>query len=601
MQNPIIPIFYACDERFLKYCVVSLHSLMKNASKARRYRVHILHTDISEQAKRGFSLPVPENFELIFEDVSEYLRSIAHKLPLRDYYSKTTYFRLFIADMHPEYQKAVYIDADTIVQGDISALYDTDLADNYLGACHEQAMVQVDEYGDYVEKCVGVSRYRYFNAGVLLINCEAFRAHLLLYRFINALGAYDFVVTQDEDYLNLIAKDRVLFLDQRWNTEVFGTVPYPTEEAHILHYIMFNKPWHYPDCPCGDVFFRYAAETPVHEAMLAERDGYTAEDRKRDMRSYERLLMLAVREANREDNYLNTLNREKRAQDRVAIVRKIEEYERAGRFSEDVEDDPPSKPLLPDDIDYLRRGPIDRLKTKLAFRSAHMLVDRLIANKQFIIKEMRGLEHFKALDSGAVITCNHFHAFDSFAIQLVYEAAEQPNRTFYRVIREGNYTSFPGFYGFLMRNCNTLPLSGDIRTMKKFMEATNTLLKEGHFVLIYPEQSMWWNYRKPKPLKDGAFTFAAKNSVPVLPCFITMKDTDIPGEGGFPVQEYTVHISAPIYPDESLPYRRQVADLKTRNYEIWKEIYEREYQIPLIYTTEQNVQDTAQTPQSARA
>lgn len=598
MQEPIIPIFYACDERFLKYCLVSLHSLLENASPDRSYRVYILHTDISAAAQETVLSERRPNAEILFEDVSEYLHSIAHKLPLRDYYSKTTYFRLFIADMHPEYQKAIYIDADTIVQGDIGELFETDLKDNYLGACHEQAMIHVEEYGDYVEKCVGVSRQNYFNAGLLLINCEAFRSHLLLYRFLNVLGEYDFVVTQDEDYLNLIAKDRVLFLDQRWNTEVFGEIPYPVEEAHVLHFIMFNKPWHYPECPCGEIYFRYAAETPVYETLLRERDAYSAEERKRDMLSYERLLTLAKREANSEDNYLNRQNREKRAADRVAIVKKIAEYERAGRFSEDVEEDPPSKPLLPEDIDYLRRGKIEKLKTKLAFRSAHVLVDRLIANKQFIIKEMRGLEHFKALDSGAVITCNHFHAFDSFAIQLVYEAAEQPDRTFFRVIREGNYTSFPGFYGFLMRHCNTLPLSSDIRTMKKFIEATNTLLKEGHFVLIYPEQSMWWNYRKPKPLKDGAFTFAAKNGVPVLPCFITMKDTDIPGEGGFPVQEYTVHISEPIYPDPSLSYKKQVEDLKNKNYEIWKDIYEREYQQPLVYTTEQ-ASETVEKAQTA--
>ena len=586
MQDQIIPIFYACDERFLKYCVVSLHSLVKNASPDRQYRVYILHTDISDAAKETARIPLPENVRLIYEDVSEYLHSIAHKLPLRDYYSKTTYFRLFIADMHPEYKKAIYIDADTIVTDDIGKLYDEELFDSYLGACHEQAMVQVKEYGDYVEQCVGVSRYNYFNAGLLLINCEQFRTHLLLYRFINLLSEYDFTVTQDEDYLNVICKDRVRFLDQRWNTEVFGEIGYLIEEAHILHYIMFNKPWHYPECPCGELFFRYAAETPVYEQLIEERDAYTAEERKRDMLGYERLLKLAKQETAREDNYLNMLNREKRAQDRVAIVKKIAEYERAGRFSEDVEEDPPSKPLLPEDIDYLHRSAMKRLKTKIAFRSAHVLVDRLIENRQFIIKEIRGLEHFKALDSGAVITCNHFHAFDSFAIQLVYEAAGQKDRTFYRVIREGNYTSFPGFYGFLMRHCNTLPLSSDIRTMKKFIEATNTLLKEGHFVLIYPEQSMWWNYRKPKPLKDGAFTFAAKNNVPVLPCFITMQDTDIPGEGGFPVQEYTVHIGEPIRPDPALGYRAQVQALKDANYAVWKEIYEREYQMPLEYTTE---------------
>lgn len=184
------------------------------------------------------------------------------------------------------------------------------------------------------------------------------------------------------------------------------------------------------------------------------------------------------------------------------------------------------------------------------------------------------------------MTCNHFNAFDSFAIELAYEAAEHKNRKFYRVIREGNYTSFPGFYGFLMRNCYTLPLSSNRQTMKKFMNATDTLLKDGNFVLVYPEQSMWWNYRKPKPLKKGAYTFAARNEVPVLPCFITMRDSDILGDDGFFVQEYTVHIGRPIYPDTSLPRGKQAERMMAENYEIWKNIYEKEYDIPLYYTTD---------------
>jgi len=227
-----------------------------------------------------------------------------------------------------------------------------------------------------------------------------------------------------------------------------------------------------------------------------------------------------------------------------------------------------------------------RMKTKLAFAMAGRFVHGLIDDKKLIIKEIKGLEHFKNLYSGAIITCNHFNAFDSFAIQLAYEAAEHPDRKFYRVIREGNYTSFPGFYGFLMRHCNTLPLSSNRQTLKKFTEAVDQVLKDGNFVLVYPEQSMWWNYRKPKPLKSGAFMFAAKNNVPVLPCFITMQDSDIMGEDGFPVQEYTIHISRPIYPTEGQNYRVNMNAMMEKNAEVWKEIYEREYQIPLTYTTE---------------
>jgi 1-acyl-sn-glycerol-3-phosphate acyltransferase len=216
---------------------------------------------------------------------------------------------------------------------------------------------------------------------------------------------------------------------------------------------------------------------------------------------------------------------------------------------------------------------------------ARRFVYNLIDEKKMIIKEIRGIEHFKNLDSGAVITCNHFNAFDSFAIQLAYEAAEQPNRTFYRVIREGNYTSFPGFYGYLMRNFYTLPLSNNRKVMHEFFTATDTLLRDGNFVLIYPEQSMWWNYRKPKPLKEGAFTLAMRSGVPVLPCFITMKDSDRLGRDGYPIQEHTIHIGKPIYPNPELSQRENVSYMLKENERVWREIYEREYSMPLAYKT----------------
>ena len=96
-----------------------------------------------------------------------------------------------------------------------------------------------------------------------------------------------------------------------------------------------------------------------------------------------------------------------------------------------------------------------RLRTKYAFKIAHWFVDVLIQKKQFVLKEIKGIENLKSMNGGAIITCNHFHAYDSFAMQLAFEKAKVRRRKLFRVISEANYTSFPGFYGFLMRNCNT--------------------------------------------------------------------------------------------------------------------------------------------------
>ena len=588
MTKRIIPIFYACDDRFARYTVVSLHSMKKAASKDHLYKVHVLNTNISDEMKQAIGELADECFEISFDNVCSYLESIEDKLPIRDYYTKTTYFRMFIAEMFPQYDKAIYIDGDTVVLGDISKLYNTDIGCNLVGACHEQAMVQVDVYGTYAEKVVGVPRHNFFNAGMIIINCDLFRKRKVLEKFLALLGEYNFVVTQDEDYLNLICKDRVFWLDQRWNTEVTEGFEYPYDVrcGYILHYIMVNKPWHYENCRCADIFWELAKETSVYGILREELLAYTEKERERDRISGENLYKLAIKETEKEDNYQNRLNKTRRSPDRVAVVKRIEEYERVGKFDIDVEEDPPSRVLLPNEIDYLRRSPTAKLKTTVSYFMAKRFLDKIQKEGQLVIGEIRGIEKFRELPRGAIITSNHFNPFDTFAIHEAFLRSGVKKKKIYRVIREGNYTSFPGFYGFLMRNFYTLPLSSDRRTMHKFNEAAEAVLKAGNFILIYPEQSMWWNYRKPKPLKLGAYSMAVKNGVPILPCFITMKDTDTLGEDGYPIQEYTINIKGPIFPDESLPRKDRIEKMAEENAEVWKQIYEESYSMPLEYSTE---------------
>ncbi len=277
----------------------------------------------------------------------------------------------------------------------------------------------------------------------------------------------------------------------------------------------------------------------------------------------------------------------KLAQDRVEILEKIKRFEKEGRFDQDPENDPPTIELLPENVDYLKTKSKSKLKAKVANKMGKKFLDKILKDNKLIIKEVKGLENLEKIKSGAILTCNHFNPFDVFTIETIFRMAKQDkNKTLFKVIREGNYTNFPGFYGFLFRNSDTLPLSSNKRTMVEFMHAVDKILQRGDFILIYPEQSLWWNYRKPKPLKNGAYRIASRNLVPVIPIFITMEDSDKIGEDGFPIQEYTVHIKEPIYPNEDLKIKENTEIMKEKNYQIWKEIYEDFYKIPLEYTTE---------------
>ena len=283
----------------------------------------------------------------------------------------------------------------------------------------------------------------------------------------------------------------------------------------------------------------------------------------------------------------NTEKPIKKSEYRVQVLKKIEELEKQGKFDVDAENDPPTIVLTPENIDYLRKKTSSKLKRVFANEMGEKFLDNLLKNNKLIIKQINGMENLKKIATGAIVTCNHFNPFDCFTIEKVFRLSGKiEEKRLYKVIREGNYTNFPGLYGFFFRNCDTLPLSSNKKTMVEFMKAVDELLKKGDFILIYPEQRMWWNYRKPKPLKPGAFKIAARNNVPVIPIFITMQDSEKIDSEGFPIQEYIVNIAEPIYPERELTLKENTEKMMNNNFEVWKKIYEDFYGIPLEYTTE---------------
>lgn len=269
---------------------------------------------------------------------------------------------------------------------------------------------------------------------------------------------------------------------------------------------------------------------------------------------------------------------------KLELLRRIAELEKQELWHLDVEDDPETYPLMPDKVDYLNKKLSNKIKNKIANKFGARFFDKMIADKQLIIKEVRGIENFTAVKGGKIVTCNHFSITDNYAVWVALRDY-MDGKMLYKVIREGNYTNPPKPFGLFMRHCNTLPLSSQKATMIKFMNAFAELLKRGETILIYPEQGMWWNYKKPRPMQDGAFSLAVRTNAPVVPIFITMEDSDHFDGDGFAVQEYTLHILPAIYPDESLSRVEAKNDMKNKNYEAWVKTYEEFYGKTLEYST----------------
>ncbi len=266
--------------------------------------------------------------------------------------------------------------------------------------------------------------------------------------------------------------------------------------------------------------------------------------------------------------------------ERRSVLQRIEENEKKGIFDACVEIDPPAKELTPDKVDYLCEKQSSKLKRKIANFVGDRYFLGLIKTGKLVIEGVEGTENLAALQNGAIVTCNHFSPSDNY---IVFHCLRKylPRKYLYKIIREGNYTGFKGLYALLMRHCDTLPLSSNRRTMMNFFSAVNTLLKRGESVLVYPEQEMWWNYRKPRPFKVGGFKLAYRAGVPVVPTFITMQDDgDKTDEHGYPLQRHTLHVLSPIYPDLSLGEKAGAEKMRDEAYKLcvakYEEIYGRQ-------------------------
>lgn len=594
----VVSVFYACDRSYIKYMMVSICSLSMHTSPNREYEIYILHEELSANDISRIRLLEEWNISIHFINVSVQMKDIVKNLSLRDYYTKTTYYRFLIPELFPEIEKAVYLDGDTILLEDVAKLYDYEVEKYDLAAVQDQIIADCEIFNTYSERTLGIPGEFYFNAGVLLINCRKFRKKKILEKFETLVRKYAFVVAQDQDYLNVLCQGKVLWLPDSWNRQMYRGER-EKEETNLIHYNLESKPWNSLDCILNEYFWDYARLTPYYADLKEE----LVRNLKRNFKNTKRqkLELLAQKESYRTNNYRKQFGkRDYLFESRLKVKNKMKQLEKHGEFNTDVEEDPESFTLEDYEIEYLDKKITDKISRSIAFFMADRYRNLLKRRKQLVINEIRGLENLENLDSGAVITCNHFNPFESFAIQEVFEAYKElrknrqskddawENIKFYRVIREGNYTNFPGFYGYLMRNCDTLPLSSSKNTMMKFVKAADEILKKGNWILLYPEQSMWWNYRKPRPVKKGAFILASRNKVPVIPVFITMDSLKNADKYGYPVQAYTIHVGKPIYPNSNLGRGADVKELMDKNEKFWNTVYRNYYNLPIMKPVDEN-------------
>lgn len=305
-KKGVIPIFFATDDNYLPFLSITLESLWENSSHEYDYEMYVLHSGVRKEYEEKIMRYNKPGFRLTFVDVTEPLKRISASLHMRDYYTCTTYFRIFIPEMFPQYDKAIYLDCDTVIMGDISELYGYDLGNNFLAGAPCEGVNCFEVYKRYVREVDGLNPDYFFNAGVLLMNLKAFREENFYEQFADLLNKYKFTVIQDEDYLNVLCQDRVLRLPRAWNKSPVAPDVLDREDLRIVHFLMTWKPWHYNDVPYQEYFWEYAKRTEFYSFLQGLLDSHGEAGLQKDKEVEANLKALAESEIARKDGYFKT-------------------------------------------------------------------------------------------------------------------------------------------------------------------------------------------------------------------------------------------------------------------------------------------------------
>jgi lipopolysaccharide biosynthesis glycosyltransferase len=240
--------------------------------------------------------------------MAEKIAGQAGKMHARDYYSKATYFRAYIPNMFPEYDKALYLDCDIALNGDISELYRFDIGESYVGGVTCEAVNTTPVFTEYAENYLGVRLPKYFNAGVMVLNLRVLRRINFEEKFFDILAKIKFEVAQDQDYFNVLCRGHVTFLPKAWNK-----IPRPDskerlKDVRLVHYNLSFRPWRYDGVLYGELFWMHAEKTHVYDKLLEMKRGFTEKDAAYDVQWMENLKRMAYERASCADTFCRMLS-----------------------------------------------------------------------------------------------------------------------------------------------------------------------------------------------------------------------------------------------------------------------------------------------------
>lgn len=256
------------DDNYAYPLGIMFVSLLENTQDPKKVALFIIDGGICDEKKQQLSALIARyGASLVFLDVNN---DVYASFPTVAQISAPAYYRISIPELFDHsVKRAIYLDCDLIIQGDIATLWQADLNGHGIAA--------IENISSSTYRQSGLAQADYFNSGVMVIDLDYWRTHNLpdkVRRF--KVEHTELICTNDQCALNGVFKGDWQRLPISWNhqsglyrsSDQIKRLKHEGEweqavfAPNIIHYVGWAKPWITP-ChhPLKARFFFYAKKS----------------------------------------------------------------------------------------------------------------------------------------------------------------------------------------------------------------------------------------------------------------------------------------------------------------------------------------------------
>lgn len=250
-------IFFAVNDSYCKHVAVTMTSIIVNNPRI-KICFHVICNNLSKESRENLEKLNSSYVDIKFHTVNA--ERFANCLLNIPHITIETYFRYLLPELVPNLNKALYLDADVIVKGNIATLWSTDLNDYCIAGVEDPYVEHLCYKGE-----IGLTAEDiYVNAGILLMNLKAMRdlnKIQELFSVTEKIGQN--LLFQDQDVINIVFKGQIKSLPSLFNftsRHVADNDSTVLDNAIIVHYTGKKKPWTHFFCsgnPAEKYYFQY--------------------------------------------------------------------------------------------------------------------------------------------------------------------------------------------------------------------------------------------------------------------------------------------------------------------------------------------------------